>query len=366
MSAELGCGQKRVDACDVVVVGAGLVGAAAATRLADEGLDVAVLEARSVAGGATGRSAGMVLSGLTCYYNQAVEAYGRRKAQAVWSQTIEGRDRLLEAAERLDVPVERTGSVAWAVEEAEAEDLEESAALLLEDGFAVQFEGGDSLGRGFYAALRYPDDVAVDAAALTQAMLFEDDIAVHPGTEVYHLEREGSGVRVWAKGRTVLCDAVLLAVNGYAVLFDPYFTDKVVPTPCRVLTTNPLDGVVLQQPGCANYGYEFCRQFPDRRFLLGTWRFTSAPEHGGKLGDHVGEDGLVHFVNSHFPDVEIQDSRRGSGLMGFTPDGLPLIGQLPDTPGVYFAVGFGGRGLAWAFVVAERLAALVLGEEHDG
>ena len=56
--------RKRVDTCDVVIVGAGLVGAAVAAHLAQNGIGTAVLEAQSVAGGATGRSAGMVLTGL--------------------------------------------------------------------------------------------------------------------------------------------------------------------------------------------------------------------------------------------------------------------------------------------------------------
>jgi len=34
--------QKRIDACDVVVVGAGLVGAAVVARLAREGFDTAL------------------------------------------------------------------------------------------------------------------------------------------------------------------------------------------------------------------------------------------------------------------------------------------------------------------------------------
>jgi hypothetical protein len=33
---------------------------------------------------------------------------------------------------------------------------------------------------------------------------------------------------------------------------------------------------------------------------------------------------------------------------------------MPEMPAAYFAVGSGGRGLAWAFVLAERLAASVL------
>ncbi|MBN1178734.1 MAG: FAD-binding oxidoreductase, partial [Anaerolineae bacterium] len=157
--------QKRVDACDVVVVGAGLVGAAAAARLAREGIAVAVLEAQSIAGGATGRCAGMVLTGPAGHYNWAVAAYGRQRAQEVWSFTVEGREQLIETAERLGAPAARTGSLALAVDDAETEALEESAALLREDGFDVKFDSTDPLERGFRAVLRYPDDATVDAAA---------------------------------------------------------------------------------------------------------------------------------------------------------------------------------------------------------
>jgi glycine/D-amino acid oxidase-like deaminating enzyme len=39
---------------------------------------------------------------------------------------------------------------------------------------------------------------------------------------------------------------------------------------------------------------------------------------------------------------------------------------LPDLPRAYFAVGLGGRGLAWAFVVAERLVELMLHDADPG
>ena len=57
---------------------------------------------------------------------------------------------------------------------------------------------------------------------------------------------------------------------------------------------------------------------------------------------------------------------RSSGVMGLAPDGLPLVGVLPDLPRAYFAVGLGGRGLAWAFVVAERLVELMLHDADPG
>jgi gamma-glutamylputrescine oxidase len=367
--------QKRVDACDVVVVGAGLVGAAVAARLVHEGLDTAVLEAQSIAGGATGRCAGMVLTGLAGHYNWAVAAYGRQKAQEIWSLTVEGRERLMEAAERVNVPVAQVGSLALAVDEAETEALEESDTLLREDGFDVKLSAVDPLERGFRAALRHPDDATVDAAALTQALLTTNNVPVHERTEVYDLEQEQNGVRVWARGRTVFCRAVVLAINGYAPLFDAYFADKVIPTRSLVLATEPLDEVILGQPCYADYGYEYCRQLPDRRLLIGSWRRATHLKKSVRKEekqetelDDVLHDGLLRFAQRHFSDVPVKtrSTSRWSGIMGFTPDGLPLVGQLPNLPQAYFAVGLGGRGLAWAFVVAERVVQAVLRDADPG
>ncbi|MBE9507499.1 MAG: FAD-binding oxidoreductase [Chloroflexi bacterium] len=362
-------GPKRVDACDVVVVGAGLVGAAVTAHLAHHGFDVAVLEAQRVAGGATGRSAGMVLTGLPGHYNWAVSVYGRQKAREIWALTVEGRERVIETAGRLGVEVEHTGSLELAVEDIEAGALEASAELLQEDGFDVHFDPGDPLGRGFHAALHQPADVTVDAAALTRALLDASGVTVHERTEVYKLEPERDGVRVWARGRTVLCSAVVLAINGYAPLLDPYFADRVAPIRSLILATEPLGEVVLEQPCCADYGYEYCRQLPDRRLLLGCWRRPRAANaevsEEADLDDVV-QDGLALFAAHYFPDVETHAADRWSGVMGFTPDGLPLVGTLPSLPQAYFAVGLGGRGLAWAFVVAERLVELMLRDAEPG
>ena len=75
---------------------------------------------------------------------------------------------------------------------------------------------------------------------------------------------------------------------------------------------------------------------------------------------------MTRFASSYFPEIETRDADRWSGIMGFTPDGLPLVGSLPNLPQVYFAVGLGGRGLAWAFVVAERLVELMLRDTDPG
>ena len=57
---------------DVAVVGAGLVGSHLAGLLTEAGRDVALIEARYPAAGASGRNAGMVLLGVRHSYAEAV------------------------------------------------------------------------------------------------------------------------------------------------------------------------------------------------------------------------------------------------------------------------------------------------------
>lgn len=350
----LGDSIAGVDYCDVVVVGAGIVGAAVAARLARLGIRVAVLDAQEVAGGATGRSAGIVTGGLPGHYRWAVETFGREQAQALWRLTVEGRERLAEAAARLGMPAERSDSLALAVTPEEADSLRASAVLLQQDGFRVEFDSGDPLGRGFLAAIRQRDDVVVDAAQMARALLASAPIAVHPGTEVVRLQPEGETVRVWARRRNVRCSAVVLAVDGYASLLDRVLARWVAPGRALLATTEPVPGVALPGPCYADYGYEYVRPLAGGRLLVGAWRWPRSDD-GASAADEYLRQGLARFLSCYFPQVQGRIVSRRSGIIGLTPDGLPIVGALPHLPGVYVAVGLGGWGLSWALVAAERV-----------
>src|SRR4051812_17498529 len=101
---DISAGQVRE--CDVAIIGAGLIGCYAAGRLREEGMDVVVLEARDVAAGATGRNAGMVLTGLAEYYPRAVAIYGHARAKEAWGITVQNRERTIELAKKLGVPID--------------------------------------------------------------------------------------------------------------------------------------------------------------------------------------------------------------------------------------------------------------------
>jgi len=358
-------GEQRVDTCDVVVVGAGIVGAAVAARLASAGKQVAVLDAQQIAGGATGRSAGMVIVGMPGTYQWAVQSFGREQARALWASTVEGRKWLVDAAIRLGIPLRQPGSLALAITEEEREALQASAELLQEDGFDVWFGTSDPLERGFLAALRQPNDAVVDAAELTRALLSTAPIAVHTGTEVYDLEPEGDMVRVWAQGRTVRCESAVLAVDGYVPFLHRGLGSWVAPGRALLAVTEALPEQVLPTPCYADYGYEYACPLPDGRLLVGAWRRPSS-EVPAPEGEESLRGGLSRFIEQYFPQAQGRIVDRRSGVVGVTPDGLPILGRLDDVPQVVFAVGFGGWGLSWVFAAAERLVEWMLNDAELG
>ncbi len=348
---------ERVDSCEAVVVGAGLVGAAVVASLATEGLEVAVLEARDVASGATGHTAGLILTGLPTPYAQSAEHHGRETAQELWQLTVNNRDKLASAADRLGVKIKRTGSLILATDAREAALLQTSAEMLEADGFNIQYENRDPLDRGFVSALRYPDDVVVDSVALTKRLLEAHGVPVHTGAEVFGLAQDGDAVLVKARGCSVRASTVVLAVNAYAPLIDKYFADKIAPVRGHTLLTYPFDKELVTTPGISG-PFSF-RQTDDGRLLFSVWSQEYQTPAAGP-NDASAEIDLMRFVGRHFPKTMNRFSHRESSVMGIARDGLPLVGALPHLPQVFFAVGFAGYGLSLTFAAADLLTGLIV------
>jgi glycine/D-amino acid oxidase-like deaminating enzyme len=51
--------------------------------------------------------------------------------------------------------------------------------------------------------------------------------------------------------------------------------------------------------------------------------------------------------------------------MGFSPDGRPVVGSVPQQPGSVFVTGFTGHGMGYGFRMGRVLADLVCGGQPD-
>ena len=56
-------------------------------------------------------------------------------------------------------------------------------------------------------------------------------------------------------------------------------------------------------------------------------------------------------------------THRWAGILGLTPDHLPLVGDLPARPGIWTSLGYSGHGNVLALLCGEAVAAALLGRD---
>jgi gamma-glutamylputrescine oxidase len=356
---------------DVLIVGAGLVGCAAAYFAAQAGRQVTITEARDVALGASSRNAGFMITGLDTYYHRASERYGRDTVRELWGLSQTTHRYLHEFIRAGGVRFEPCGSLLLAESPEEAHDLELAARALEADGIPVEYHSRDPLGRGYHAAIGQPQDGAVQPYELVQAILRQSGAELIANNEVYRFEPiNAETVRVYTRQYRFEARYVLLCTNAYSAHLDPYFVGKVIPTRGQCLVTAPLkNGPLLNTCGYSDYGYMYYRDTFDGRLLIGGGRKQNTWLEGNTTDDRITapvQRILEAYLRARFPEVDEPIERRWAGIMGFSVDKLPLVGTLPGRPRIGFAVGFTGHGLAMGAGTAERAVDLLLNGTHPG
>ena len=124
----------------ILIIGAGLTGVSAAywLRKIKPELPVTIIEGRKVAGGASGRAAGYIMTGTSQYYSYCRHFWGRERAKEIWEFTRE--NHALLRAELLKkhgaaCGYRRTGSLRLAVTDEEVDHLRQGHEEQSTDGF---------------------------------------------------------------------------------------------------------------------------------------------------------------------------------------------------------------------------------------
>ena len=346
---------------DVLIVGAGLAGCTAAYFARQvHGREVIVTEKRDVGLGASSRNAGFMISGLDTYYHRAIDTYGGDVAREMWqlSHRTIGYWREFIKNSPFDVPLDNCGSMLLAESPEEAKDLEKAAKALSDDKIDIEYHSQDPLGRGYYAGIQQPIDAGVQPYLLAKSIMMQSGAELISNNELYRIEQtDDDCVTVYTRQVIFKARYVLLCTNAYSPMIDPYFVGKVIPTRAQCLVTEPLDDAPISYCGYSDYGYMYYRTTFDGRFLLGGGRKNFKDEENDTTEDRLNpkvQEYLDQYLAKYFPDVTASIAHRWSGIMGFSVDGLPLVGTLPNQPRIGFAVGFTGHGLAMAAGTIER------------
>lgn len=356
----------------VVIVGAGIVGAACALALAESDERPLLVDASPPGTGATAEGMGHLLAldhdAATLALSARSLALWRARAPGLPACAEWGGAGTLWIAER-DEGLARAHARAEALEAAgvAVERLGRSALAALEPALADDLAG----------ALRVPGDRIVYPPAAALAFI-ERAVALGATTRfgdrgrVSALERGGARPRLrLADGATVIAERVVLAAGlASARLLGPPFEAAVTPRRGHLVITDRHAPTIRHQ--LVELGYHdsvaargrssVAFNLQPRRtgqLLLGSSRQDDCEDRGVDLGVLAR---MVARGERFVPALgAVQAVRAWVGLRPATADGLPVIGPLPDQPALVLAFGHEGLGITTALATAELVAAELLG-----
>jgi glycine/D-amino acid oxidase-like deaminating enzyme len=339
---------------DVCVIGGGLAGLTTAREIARHGWSVAVLEADTVASGASGRNLGFVLPGFLESLDRIVERVGEAHAKELWALSEEGveyiRTTIAETGMPGVEPVNGWLSVAKFRENrklnADAELLRETFDADVEAWSAEQVH--EVLKSPLYQnALHFPRAFHIQpmnyaiglAAAVEQA-----GVRIFEHTPALSLDPAGVRKRVGTPSARVRASQVVLAGNTGLGALMPQLAASLLSVTTYAATTGPL-GDKLKQ-AITYQGAISDSVFADSHYriiagdrLMWTGGMTMWVANPKRYARRLAAD-----IRRAYPQLgRVAVDHVWSGTLGRAVHRMPQIGEIAR--GVWVASGFGGHGL---------------------
>ncbi|MFG2549821.1 NAD(P)/FAD-dependent oxidoreductase [Streptomyces sp. NPDC048581] len=361
--------------CDVVVVGAGMVGAACALYAGRAGLDVILVDRGTVAGGTTGAGEGNL---LVSDKEPGPELDLALLSGRLWDELA----REFGAA----VEHEAKGGVVVASSPGGLAALERFAAGQRAAGVVAEPVPGDRLhdlephlAPGLPGAVHYPQDAQVMPALAAAHLLRASTARLLTGHTVTDVLRSPDGaVRgVRTDKGDIHAPAVINAAGTWggelAALAGVHL--PVLPRRGFVLVTEPLPRRVRHKVYAADYVADVASDSAALQTSPVVEGTAAGPILIGASRERVGFDrtfslpvvrALAAGATRLFPFLErVRAMRSYLGFRPYLPDHLPAVGPDPRVPGLYHACGHEGAGIGLATGTGHLIAQALTAKTPD-
>ncbi|MFD1665314.1 NAD(P)/FAD-dependent oxidoreductase [Streptomyces calvus] len=344
--------------CDVVVVGAGMTGAACALYAARAGLSVTVVDRGPVAGGTTGAGEGNLLVSDKA---PGPELQLALLSLALWAETAEELGAAVEYEAKGGLVVARTPE---ALDSLRAFAAAQRAAGVTADPVTADglHDLEPRLAPGLAGGVHYPQDAQVMPALAAAHLLRASGARLLTGREVTRVLRApGGAVRGVRTDRgDVQAPAVVNAAGtwGGELAARAGLVLPVLPRRGFVLVTEPLPPRIRHKVYAADYVADVASDSAALQTSPVVEGTAAGPVLIGASRERVGFDrslslpavrALAAGATALFPFLSgVRALRTYAGFRPYLPDHLPAIGHDPRAPGLYHACGHEGAGIGLA------------------
>jgi len=350
--------------CDVVVIGAGVVGVAAARSLVQKGLTCAVLEKDSVGSHASGFAYGGLHPFSGSDIPGALTSMARRGFELHRALATE----LLETT-GVDTEYRAKSTLSLSFTAAEAQDARANLDWMRSEGADAEWLESDSVqsvevrvSPEVIGAVLNHDTAEVEPYKFVLALAQDAErlgvSIINRRAVAFNQSRKRLTEVVLDDGDVLTCDSVLIAAGPW--------TEGLARASGATVGIRPLKGQILRldAPGepyeySIGWAGNYVTSKPDGLVWAGTTEeevgFNEEPTTEAR--DKV-MDGLLTMVPA-LADARLV--KQTACLRPISGDGLPVIGRLPGWEGVTVATGAGRKGILLGPAMAEMAVDLLTG-----
>ena len=352
---------------DVVIIGAGIVGAACAAECARTGLRVAIVEAGIVGGGAT--AAGM--GHLVVMDDSEAQFALTRYSQQLWD----------ELSDELPIEIEHDpcGTIWIAADDEEMAEATRKARFYSDRNVAVELldakslaEAEPSLRPGFVGGLRVPGDSVIYPPCAAQFLVDQArarGAALFLGAAVESIQSNGLKLR---DGSLISAGVIVNSAGSWSTQLTPGLDIK--KRKGHLVITDRYPNFIRHQ--LVELGYLKSAH----SITADSVAFNIQPRKTGQLligssrqyeVEHSRVDGsivtrMLERAIEYLPGLgKLSSLRTWTGFRAATPDKLPLIGPSGLNERLYLATGHEGLGITTSLGTARLLVSQIMRRDSD-
>lgn len=386
---------------DTIIIGSGYAGATTAYFLLEDDSNkkenILMLEARNVCSGATARNGGHLKPDLYFAYNSFKEKYGEKGAAEIMNfefSHIQAMKELIEK-EGIDCDFILTRSCDVHLSPKAANSAISGYYGMMKNPY-VKYKHDVQINFGDPARVISKVEKSSVCLTYTAGQLWPYKLIVHllkkcvnkglnlqTNTPVTKIEKLESGKYLIKTPRgSIITTKLVLATNAYTASVEPKFEDKIVPIKgiCSHIVSSDstkrtphLTNTYGIRYGGADADYLINR--PDGSVIVGGAKKHIFP-FKTVFYKNVDDSTLIQGSKDYFDqymqkrfytwkDFDSKPDYIWSGILGYTDDSLPYVGELPGDKNKFVIAGFHGHGMPRVLLCAKELAEFIKGNSTN-